>query len=62
MGFVAQIGLEIPVVQAGMGGGATTGALARTISASGGLGTIGIMGAAAFDAALAEARDRAGAN
>jgi nitronate monooxygenase len=37
-----RIGLEVPVVQAGMGGGLATHRLAAAVSGAGGLGTIGI--------------------
>lgn len=60
MNFCEQIGLEVPVVQAGMGGGVTSAALAGAVSAAGGLGTVGIMGLRAFDAVLGKARRRAG--
>jgi nitronate monooxygenase len=36
-----RLGLEHPVVQAGMGGGISTAALAGAVSAAGGLGTVG---------------------
>lgn len=58
--FCEQIGLEIPVVQAGMGGGVTTGELVGAVSAAGGLGTVGIMGDHAFNATLGKARRIAG--
>jgi nitronate monooxygenase len=38
-----RIGVELPVVQAGMGGGLATGELAAAVSEAGGLGTIGIL-------------------
>lgn len=56
MGFLERIGVEHPVVQAGMGGGVTGGRLAGEVSAAGGLGTIGIMSPEPFGAALGEAR------
>lgn len=59
MGFCDRLGLEIPVVQAGMGGGVAGGELAGAVSAAGALGTVGIMGPTAFAAALSEARRRA---
>ena len=37
-------GVELPVVQAGMGGGLAGHQLAAAVSAAGGLGTIGILG------------------
>lgn len=51
-----RMGLERPVVQAGMGGGMAGGELAGAVSAAGGLGTVGIMAPKAFVAALAQAR------
>ena len=57
--FLNEIGIECPVVQAGMGGGVAGGALAGAVSAAGGLGTVGMMAPRAFAAALREARRRA---
>ena len=59
MDFLEQLGLERPVVQAGMGGGVARGELAGAVSAAGGLGTVGIMAPAAFGSALGHARRRA---
>jgi nitronate monooxygenase len=59
MTFLERIGLDHPVVQAGMGGGVAGGELAGAVSAAGGLGTVGMMAPTAFGAALAEARRRA---
>jgi NAD(P)H-dependent flavin oxidoreductase YrpB (nitropropane dioxygenase family) len=53
------LGLAIPVVQAGMGGGAAGGELAGAVSAAGGLGTVGIQSAGAFAAALRTAHQLA---
>jgi NAD(P)H-dependent flavin oxidoreductase YrpB (nitropropane dioxygenase family) len=53
------LGLECPVVQAGMGGGVSGGELAGTVSAAGGLGTVGMMAPRAFAAALRDAQRRA---
>ena len=58
-GFLDQLGLELPVVQAGMAGGVARGELAGAVSAAGGLGTVGMMAPGAFAAALADARRRA---
>ncbi|HEY7951699.1 MAG TPA: nitronate monooxygenase [Solirubrobacteraceae bacterium] len=58
--FLDEIGIECPVVQAGMGGGVAGGELAGAVSAAGGLGTVGMMAPRAFAAALHEARRRAG--
>jgi nitronate monooxygenase len=57
--FLNEIGIECPLVQAGMGGGVAGGALAGAVSAAGGLGTVGMMGPRAFAAALREAHRRA---
>jgi NAD(P)H-dependent flavin oxidoreductase YrpB (nitropropane dioxygenase family) len=54
-----RIGLERPVVQAGMGGGVAAGELAGAVSAAGALGTVGIMAPRAFTEALGQARRRA---
>ncbi len=53
MGLMAELGVRVPVVQAGMGGGLSAHELAAAVSAAGGLGTIGIL-----PAARAAARDR----
>jgi len=42
--FLERIGVELPVVQAGMGGGLARAELAGAVSEAGGLGTIGILG------------------
>jgi len=57
--FLDDLGLETPVVQAGMAGGVARGELAGAVSAAGGLGTVGMMAPRAFAAALAQARRRA---
>ena len=54
-----RIGLEHPVVQAGMGGGVAGGPLAGAVSAAGALGTVGIMAPRRFASALEDARRRA---
>jgi nitronate monooxygenase len=59
--LVDQLGLRHPIVQAGMGGGIATSALAGEVSAAGALGTVGIMPPEAFAAQLERARERAGA-
>jgi nitronate monooxygenase len=41
--LLQQLGVELPVVQAGMGGGLAGHELAAAVSAAGGLGTIGIL-------------------
>lgn len=57
--LLERLGVAVPVVQAGMGGGAAGAELAGAVSAAGGLGTIGIMAPRAFATALREARLRA---
>lgn len=59
VGFLQEMGLEHPVVQAGMAGGMAGGELAGAVSAAGGLGTVGMMAPRAFAAALAEAHRKA---
>jgi nitronate monooxygenase len=41
--LLSQLGLDSPVIQAGMGGGSATSALALAVSETGGLGTIGLL-------------------
>jgi nitronate monooxygenase len=43
-----RLGIEHPIVQAGMGGGIAGAALAGAVSAAGGLGTVGIVGPSAM--------------
>jgi nitronate monooxygenase len=50
------LGIEAPVVQAGMGGGLSRHELAAAVSEAGGLGTIAVNGAAAIQGELAAAR------
>ena len=59
MNFLDGLGLEIPVVQAGMGGGVAGGELAGAVSAAGALGTVGIAAPREFAGALGVARRRA---
>jgi nitronate monooxygenase len=54
--FLQRIGVELPVVQAGMGGGLSGSELAASVSEAGGLGTIGILGPDELRAELAAAR------
>src|SRR3954468_5569935 len=55
--FGERIGLEHPVVQAGMGGGLAGAELAAAVSGAGGLGTVGILPAPdAFAQELRRAR------
>jgi nitronate monooxygenase len=51
-----RLGLELPVVQAGMGGGLSGPELAAAVSEAGGLGTIGMLGPSPLDAEVAAAR------
>jgi NAD(P)H-dependent flavin oxidoreductase YrpB (nitropropane dioxygenase family) len=53
------LGLDIPVVQAGMGGGAAPGELAGAVSSAGALGTVGIISPRAFASALRTAHQLA---
>lgn len=55
-GLLERVGIELPVVQAGMGGGTADHALAAAVSGAGGLGTIGILDPAALRAEIAAAR------
>lgn len=54
--LLERLGIERPVVQAGMGGGLATSALAVAVSDAGGLGTIGILPPDALRAEIAAAR------
>lgn len=56
MSVLEQLGVERPVVQAGMGGGLSRHELAAAVSEAGGLGTIAVGGAAAIRRELAAAR------
>jgi NAD(P)H-dependent flavin oxidoreductase YrpB (nitropropane dioxygenase family) len=56
MGFLEDTGLELPIVQAGMGGGLSRHELAAAVSEAGGLGTIAVNGAAPIRSELAAAR------
>lgn len=56
MSLLARLGVEAPVVQAGMGGGLSRHELAAAVSEAGGLGTIAVNGAAAIERELAAAR------
>lgn len=55
-GLLERIGIELPVVQAGMGGGTADHALAAAVSEAGGLGTIGFLDAATLREEIAAAR------
>lgn len=54
--LLTRLGIERPVLQAGMGGGLATSALAGAVSDAGGLGTIGILPPDALRAEIAAAR------
>jgi NAD(P)H-dependent flavin oxidoreductase YrpB (nitropropane dioxygenase family) len=54
--LLERLGVELPVVQAGMGGGLSRHQLAAAVSAAGGLGTIAVNGAGAIRRELAAAR------
>jgi nitronate monooxygenase len=56
MSLLELLGIEAPVVQAGMGGGISRHELAAAVSEAGGLGTIAVNGAAAIRRELAAAR------
>jgi nitronate monooxygenase len=51
-----RLGVEKPVVQAGLGGGLSRHELAAAVSEAGGLGTIAVLGPEAIEAELAAAR------
>jgi nitronate monooxygenase len=51
-----RLGIDLPVIQAGMGGGLSRHELAAAVSEAGGLGTIAVAGAAAIESELAAAR------
>jgi NAD(P)H-dependent flavin oxidoreductase YrpB (nitropropane dioxygenase family) len=55
-GLLERIGVERPVVQAGMGGGISRHELAAAVSEAGGLGTIGILPPAQLEAEIDAAR------
>jgi nitronate monooxygenase len=56
--LLERLGIELPVVQAGMGGGLAGHELAAAVSASGGLGTIGFLGAEQLRDEIGRARER----
>src|SRR5437588_9989841 len=60
MDLAERLGLNVPVVQAGMGGGLSRAALAGAVSSAGGLGTIGILPAPLLRSEVEQARDIAG--
>jgi nitronate monooxygenase len=54
--LLERIGIELPIIQAGMGGGTAGHALAGAVSEAGGLGTIGILDPAALREEIEAAR------
>ena len=54
--LLERLGVKLPVVQAGMGGGLSRHELAAAVTEAGGLGTIAVSGAAAIRRELAAAR------
>jgi len=57
-GLLERIGVDLPIFQAGMGGGTAAHELAAAVSEAGGLGTIGILGPADLRGELLAARSR----
>lgn len=55
-GLLDRLGVELPIVQAGMGGGLSRHRLAVAVSAAGGLGTIGFLAPDGLRAEIAAAR------
>jgi NAD(P)H-dependent flavin oxidoreductase YrpB (nitropropane dioxygenase family) len=60
MTLTERLGLSVPVVQAGMGGGVSGHALAAAVSEAGGLGTIGTLSPPALERELDRARELTG--
>ena len=58
MSLLERLGVERPVVQAGMGGGLARAPLAAAVSSAGGLGTIGFLPPAELRREIAAARER----
>ncbi len=58
--LLERLGIETPVVQAGMGGGLSRHELAAAVSEAGGLGTIAVNGAEAIERELRAARQLTG--
>lgn len=58
MSLLEDLGVEYPIVQAGMGGGVSRHELAAAVSEAGGLGTIAVVGASAIRRELRSARER----
>ena len=58
MGLLERLGVELPIVQAGMGGGLSGADLAAAVSGAGGLGTVGFTAAERMRAEIAAVRER----
>ncbi|HKT82804.1 MAG TPA: nitronate monooxygenase, partial [Solirubrobacterales bacterium] len=56
MSLIKRLGLDLPIVQAGMGGGISRHELAAAVSEAGGLGTIAVNGAAGIRREIEAAR------
>jgi len=56
--LLERLGVELPVVQAGMGGGIAGAPLAAAVSGAGGLGTVGFVSPEGLRAEVAAARER----
>jgi nitronate monooxygenase len=56
--LLERLGIERPLVQAGMGGGLSRARLAAAVSEAGGLGTIGLLPPGALRSEIAAARER----
>ncbi|PPJ08834.1 nitronate monooxygenase [Nocardia nova] len=59
MDLLDRLRLDVPVVQAGMGGGIARGRLAAAVAAAGGLGTIGMMPPVELRAEISRVREEA---
>ncbi|HEX4717443.1 MAG TPA: nitronate monooxygenase [Thermoleophilaceae bacterium] len=57
MTTIGSVSFELPVVQAGMGGGLSQHQLAAAVSGAGGLGTVGMTGAGHFESEIRKARE-----
>src|SRR4051794_20876664 len=58
MPTIGSLGFDLPIVQAGMGGGLSQHQLAAAVSAAGALGTVGMMKPEAVERAIQQVRDR----
>jgi nitronate monooxygenase len=59
MDVLDRLRIDVPVLQAGMGGGVSGAALAGAVAAAGGLGTLGLASPATLRAGIANVRDQA---